>query len=75
MDHGGGGDPGGRVAIGDWAMRSLALVLALTLVTVPSGASARGGHHGLFGHGLFGGGGHHGHSINAWMGSRRPRLR
>ena len=50
-------------------MRIATLLLGLALLTTPSLASARGGHHGLFG------GAHHGHSINAWMGSRRLRLR
>lgn len=51
-------------------MRIATLMLGLALVAAPSLASARGGHHGLFG-----GGHQHGHPINAWMGNHRPRLR
>ena len=51
-------------------MKIAALLLSVAMIALPSAAVARGGHHGLFG-----GGGHHGHSINAWMGSHRPRLR
>ena len=50
-------------------MKVAATLLVLALVATPSIAS-RGGHHGLFG-----GGGHHGHSINAWMGNPHPKLR
>ena len=50
-------------------MRIAIIAAGLALLAAPSLVSARGPHHGLFG------GGHHGHSINAWMGSQRPKLR
>lgn len=50
-------------------MRIATIALGTALLAMPTLATARGGHHAIFG------AAQHGHPINAWMGSHHLKLR